>query len=113
MKKRPLLSIGQEFTHPGTGHVHRVTDVGSRTFLTIDTTSGTVATHDTETGETTTRVVTGDEWQTWLSGPPYAIAENVWDEYDQEVLRDVEGIEWVEVSNSEQTKAPPDEGRRQ
>ena len=97
MKKRPLLSIGQEFTHPGTGHVHRVTDVGSRTFLTIDTTSGTIATH---------------EWQSWLSGPPYAIAENVWDEYDQEVLRDVEGIEWVEGSNSERSKAPPDEGRR-
>jgi hypothetical protein len=55
--KRPLLSIGQEFTHPHTGHSHRVTDVGRRTFLTINTTSGTIATHDTATGETTTRVV--------------------------------------------------------
>ncbi|HET9954644.1 MAG TPA: hypothetical protein VFQ61_09070 [Polyangiaceae bacterium] len=106
MKKRPLLSIGQEFTHPGTGHVHRVTDVGSRTFLTIDTTSGTIAARDSETGETTTRVVTGNEWQSWLSGPPYAVAENVWDEYDQEVLRDVEGINWVDVSTSEEMNAP-------
>ncbi|HTV25805.1 MAG TPA: hypothetical protein VMG12_44215 [Polyangiaceae bacterium] len=97
MNKRPLLRIGQEFTHPHTGHVHRVTDVGRRTFLTIDTTSGTIATRDADTGETTTRVVTGDEWRSYLAGPPYGVVEQVWDEYDQEVLEDVEGIEWVEV----------------
>jgi hypothetical protein len=105
MKQRPLLSIGQEFTHPSTGHVHRVTDVGQRTFLTIDTTSGEIATHDTETGETTTRVVSGGEWRSYLAGPPYGVAEHVWDEYDQEVLRDVEGIEWVDVSTPEES--PP------
>jgi hypothetical protein len=97
MKMRPILSIGQEFTHPSTGDVHRVTDVGRRTFLTINTTSGTIATHDTATGVTTTRVVSGDEWRSYLAGPPYGVAENIWDEYDQEVLRDVEGIEWVDV----------------
>ena len=96
MRKRPLLRIGQEFTHPTSGHVHRVTDVGSRTFLTIDTTSGTRTTHDTATRETTTRVVSGDEWRSYLAGPPYGVVENVWDEYDQEVLHDVEGIEWID-----------------
>lgn len=100
MKKRPLLSIGQEFT-----------DVGTRTFLTIDITSGTIASHDSERGETTTRVVEGDEWQSWLSGPPYAVAESVWDEYDQEILRDVEGIEWVDVSTPEEIIASRDEGQ--
>lgn len=112
MKKRPLLTLGQEFAHPQTGHVHRVTDVGHRTFLTIDTTSGTVTTQDTTTGETTTRVVSGDEWQSYLAGPPYGVAEHVWDEYDQEVLRDVEGIDWVDVSTSEEVKASLDESPR-
>jgi hypothetical protein len=77
--KRPLLSIGQEFRHPHSGHVHRVTDVGGRTFLTIDTTSRTIATHDTVTKETTTRVVSGDECRSYLAGPPYGVAEQVWD----------------------------------
>jgi hypothetical protein len=101
MKRRPRLSIGQEFTVPGTGHVHRVTDVGTRTFLTINTTTGTIATHDTETGETTTRVVSGDEWRSHLAGPPYGVAEIIWDEYDQMSLQDVEGIEWVDVPTPE------------
>ena len=68
---RPVLRIGQEFTHPSTGHVHRVTDIGSRTFLTVDATLNPAA-----------------------SGPPYDVIEHVWDEYDQEVLRDVDGISW-------------------
>jgi len=101
MKKRPLLRVGQEFTCPHSGDVHRVTDVGTRTFLTINTTSGTVATHDTVTGETTTRVVAGEEWRSYLAGPPYGVAENVWDEYDQEALRDVDGVEWVDVATPE------------
>jgi hypothetical protein len=96
MKRRPLMRIGQEFTHPGTGHVHRVTDVGTRTFLTINTTCGAVDSYDSKTRETDTRIVTGDEWKTWLSGPPYATAEHVWDEYAMQALADVEGIEWSE-----------------
>lgn len=112
MKKRPLLSIGQEFRHPHTGHIHRVTDVGRRTFLTIDTKSGTIATHDPTTGETATRAVSGDEWRSYLAGPPYGVAEHVWDEYDQEILRDVEGINWVDVSTSEEINAPRDGSQR-
>ena len=97
MKGRPRVSIGQEFTHPHTGHVNRVTDVGTRTFLTIDTTSGTSAIHDNKTGDRSTQVVSGDERRSWLAGPPYGVAEQVWDEYDQEGLRDVEGIEWIDA----------------
>lgn len=71
-------------------------------FLTVNTTSGTIATHDTATGETTTRVVAGDEWQSYLAGPPYGVAETIWDECDHEVRRDVEGIEWVDLSTPEE-----------
>jgi hypothetical protein len=51
MKERPLFHIGQDFMHPHSGGVHRVTDVGTRTFLTINTTSGTIATHETKTAK--------------------------------------------------------------
>ncbi len=95
------MHIGQEFTHPETGHVHRVTDVGHRTFLTIDTTCGSVDTYDSATGKTTTRLVSGAGWTTWLTGPPYACAEQVWDEDDQEALRGVDGVEWVDVPTSD------------
>jgi len=99
------MHIGQEFTHPHTGHVHRVTDVGSRTFLTINTTCGSVGTYDSTTRETTTRLLTGAEWETWLTGPPYACGEDVWDEHDQEALRGISGIEWVEVTAPEKVTA--------
>jgi hypothetical protein len=102
MKRCPLMHLGQEFSHPHTGDVHRVTDVGERTFLTINTSRGEVVTFDGATGQRSTRVVTGAERQTWLAGPPYACAELVWDEYDQRVLEDVEGIEWVEVPTSKE-----------
>jgi hypothetical protein len=95
------MRIGQEFTHPHTGQVHRVTDVGRRTFLTINTTCGSVDTHDSTTHETTTRLVSGAEWQTWLTGPPYACAEDVWDEDDQEDLLGVDGVEWIDVPTSD------------
>lgn len=97
------MHIGQEFIHPHTGHVHRVTDVGRRTFLTINTTYGPVDTRDSTTQETTTRLVSDAEWQTWLAGPPFACAEHVWDEHDQETLRDVDGIEWAELPTSDQS----------
>jgi hypothetical protein len=99
------MYIGQEFTHPHTGHVHRVTDVGRRTFLTINTTFGSIDTYDRTTRETTTRLVAGAEWQTWLTGPPYTCAEQVWDEDDQEALRDINGIEWIEASPIDQVTA--------
>lgn len=77
----PKLYIGQEFTHPTTGHRWRVTDVGTRTFLAIDLT----AVEEAHPGD-----------PTWLNGPPYAVSEEPWDEYDAQALTDAEGIEWAE-----------------
>lgn len=93
--KRPLMRIGQEFVHPSTGDTWRVTDVGTRTFLAIKV----VGTHEvTRMRKGMTEITTTTEPITskWLSGPPYADAEAVWDEYDQRALEDVPGIEWVE-----------------
>jgi len=79
---RPILSIGQEFTYPETGHVWRVTDIGTRTFVAIDVTK-VLAEHGND--------------HSWFNGPPYAICEEVWDEYDAETLRDIPEIEWGPV----------------
>lgn len=99
------MHIGQEFMHPDTGHLHRVTDVGSRTFLTINMSCGPVESYDSTTRETTKRLVSGTEWQAWPTGPPYACPEHVWDEYDQEALQGVDGIEWVEVPTPDKVTA--------
>lgn len=78
-KRRPLMRIGQEFVHPSTGARWRVTDVGSRTFAAISMTG-----------------VDGDLREpSWLSGPPYALEEVVWDETDYSLLQEIDGIEWV------------------
>jgi hypothetical protein len=77
--RQPCLKIGQEFKHPETGHLWRVTDIGSRTFLAIDITQG-LEDHGNDSS--------------WLKGPPYAVAEYVWDEHDIKALEDVPDIEW-------------------
>lgn len=91
MIRRPLMRIGQEFTEPGTGWRWRVTDVGTRTFLAINLTVQTTL-HVGSDGKQTER--TGPPPPEDMRGPPYSVAEHVWDEYDQRALTDVEGIEW-------------------
>jgi hypothetical protein len=71
--RRPLVRIGQEFTDPATDCRWRITDVGRRTFLAIK--------------------LTGEKPEN-LRGPPYSVAESVWDEYSVEALVDVKGLEW-------------------
>lgn len=77
----PRLQIGQEFTHPHTGHRWRVTDLGIRNFLAIDLTAAE-------------RDHPGDP--SGLNGPPYALAQ-VWDAYDFGALSDVDGLEWADI----------------
>ena len=86
------MHIGQEFCLRGI--TWRVTDVGTRTFLAINTTRAQVV-RVAENGEQSTHDV-DPKTEGLLNGPPYAIVEEVWDEYDQQELEDVDGIEWTE-----------------
>jgi hypothetical protein len=80
--RRPRLEIGQAFTHPTTGDLWKVTDIGKRTVIAINVTA-TMAEH------------AGDE--SWLRGPPYAIAEHVWDEYSLGALLGAPDVEWEDI----------------
>lgn len=86
--RRPRLYIGQEFMHPHTGHVWRVTDIGLHCTVLIDVTQA-LEDHG------------GD--RSWLSGPPYAIVERVWSTFDLGVLEGVEGIDWEDSPRSQRT----------
>ncbi len=70
------FSIGSEF-YTGAGK-WRCTDVGSRTIIAIRIDQVTVI-HSDGKGNTTSEVVSNDE--SWFNGPPYAVAESVFDEY--------------------------------
>ena len=62
-----LFPIGTYFAIDGRDHaIWRVTDVGTRVIVAIKHTPG------------------------WMEGPPYALAEHVFDEDDQLVMREVE-----------------------
>ena len=75
----PQLQLGQEFINPSTGHRWRVTDLGTRTFLAVDVTSAA-------------SLYPSDP--SWLNGPPYAVPEVTWDEYDFPVLAALPNIDW-------------------
>lgn len=94
-RRPPKMKLGQEFTHPTTGHVWRVTDVGTRTFLAIDLSCP--------------RVVADPSW---ADGPPYAIAESVWDETTYSLLRDVPGIEWDDADSEVALCEHPEDQRQ-
>jgi hypothetical protein len=54
-----------------------VTDLGTRTFLAVGISDPHV-----------------EADPSWLNGPPYGVAEEVWDEYSFGALAGVAGIEW-------------------
>lgn len=70
--------IGQSFW--SNGHEFRCTDVGTRVVVAIQLGPLEVTSVD---GDQTTTSVTDDP--SWFNGPPYAVAELVFDEYDFEV----------------------------
>lgn len=74
--KHSEFSIGTEF-HTGDAR-WRCTDVGTRTIVAIRIDQVTV-THSDGKGNTWSAVVTDDP--SWFNGPPYAVAESVFDEH--------------------------------
>ena len=63
------FKIGMKFTTVGSDAVYRVTDIGTRTIVAI-------------------RLDASDD--SWYNGPPYAVCEIVFDEYEIEVCSSVE-----------------------
>ncbi len=57
----------------------RCTDIGTRVIVAIRVDQVMVTEHDGE-NETNTTIVLDD--QSWFAGPPYAVAEHVFDEFD-------------------------------
>jgi len=79
--KHSDFRLGMEFFTAGGRW--RVTDIGSRTIIAIRVDPVETGQLDTKTGERTQRTMTEAEAQAdgWLDGPPYAVAEVVFDEY--------------------------------
>jgi hypothetical protein len=83
--KHSEFAVGRAFT---TGHgLWRCTDVGTRTVVAIRIDSAEVV--SVLGGRETHSVVDPRRDPSWLNGPPYALAETVFDEYDFAVLRPV------------------------
>lgn len=82
------IRIGDHFTNGW--RLFRCTDVGQRTIVGIAADHGTVverrARADGGMDETRRTVDYRKEGVDWLNGPPYAVVEQVFDEYDQEGL---------------------------
>jgi len=69
--------IGLEFYTAG--GKWRCTDIGTRVIVAIRIDQITVSMHNRKKG-TATAIVNDDH--SWFEGPPYSVAENVFDEYD-------------------------------
>ena len=82
MKKEDFV-IGHSFWL--TGHEYRCTDIGSRVITAIKLGKVNVTTLkvDENGHKKLTRHETEDK--SWFNGPPYAVCEQVFDEYEQEV----------------------------
>lgn len=73
------LKIGAEFT-TSSGRF-RCTDIGTRTIVAIKVDSATISTRLPD-GTVSQRFLNGEEAERegWFKGPPYAVAEHVFDE---------------------------------
>jgi hypothetical protein len=84
------FAIGRAFT---TGHgLWRCTDVGTRTVVAIRIDQAEVVSVEMRAGRCgpeTRSVVDPRRDPSWLNGPPYALAEMVFDEYDFAALRPI------------------------
>ena len=76
--KKEDFHIGLEF-YTGSGK-WRCTDIGTRVIVAIRIDQVTVCKYNRQNKTTTTEIVTDD--QSWFNGPPYAVAESVFDEFD-------------------------------
>lgn len=66
------------------------TDIGTRTVIAIRIDQAEIETLNTETGARTLRGIDPRVEREWLNGPPYALAEVVFDEDDLEACEPVE-----------------------
>ena len=82
--KHEEFSIGTEFV-TNTGR-WRCTDVGTRTIVAIKLSEVTVTTY-ADDGTTTTSTEAPPD-PSWFNGPPYALAEHVFDEDDLSSCRE-------------------------
>jgi len=84
--------IGLEFWCDG--RRYRCTDVGSRVIVAIRVDGAEIVVSDN--GRTETHSLSGGdaEAQGWFSGPPFAVAERVLDEYDLEACS-LEAAGWA------------------
>jgi hypothetical protein len=84
------FAIGRAFTN---GHfLWRCTDIRTRTVVAIQIDHAevvSIATRGGRCGPETQAVVDPRRYHSWLNGPPYALAEMVFDEYDLSSLRPV------------------------
>jgi hypothetical protein len=80
MMKHSDFQIGAEFWCGG--RQWRCTDIGTRTIIAIRVDSVEVGSNAPELRRTLTRAEA--EAEGWLNGPPYAVLERVFDEYDQD-----------------------------
>lgn len=84
------FAIGRAFT---TGHsLWRCTDIGTRTVVAIRLDHleiASVEVRDGKCGPETRAVIDPRDDPSWCNGPPYAIAETVFDEYDFPACRPV------------------------
>jgi hypothetical protein len=81
--KHSEFVIGYAFT---TGHgLWRCTDVGARTVVAIRIDAAEIV--SVMGGRETASIVDPRRDPSWLNGPPYALAETVFDEYDFPALR--------------------------
>ncbi len=83
--KRDEFRIGMEFWCGG--RRWRCTDVGARTVVGIclEPQEAVSVSGDVEASGMTTRMIMTDD--SWLVGPPYAVAEEVFDEHSMEDCR--------------------------
>jgi hypothetical protein len=80
MMKRTDFAIGGEFWCDG--RQWRCTDIGTRVIVAIRLDEVRVGSNRPQLRRTLNR--SEAEAEGWFNGPPYAVAESVFDEYDQE-----------------------------
>ena len=78
------FAVGQEFWC--SDRRWRCTDIGRRVIVAIRVDETTICSMELATSIETERTTSGEEAERdgWFDGPPYAVAEHVFDEYDLE-----------------------------
>ncbi len=100
MKKPSDFKIGDEFDYHG--KTYRVTDIGTRTIVVIRIDKADIASRIRKS-EIDIRSISREEAEKagWFKGPPYAVAEHVFDEDHFAGMED-DDDEWEEAGEAEE-----------